>query len=299
MIAAVINTKNSAATLARCLRSVSFVDEIIVVDMKSVDKTVDIAKKNDAKVFSFRDVSYVEPARNFALQKTKAEWILVIDADEEVSPGLREFIMALVTLDASDELAADVYAVPRRNTIFGKPLSATGWWPDHQIRLFRNGFVTWNDAIHSVPLTKGRVVELPAEDDYALIHYNYESVDEFITRMNRYTTIEATGGDVGSSASLVRLFSQEFLSRLAGYSAFDDGVRGVGLSLLQALYPVVAALKKWEMSGKKEPKLLKQTVVTDLAAFASDIRYWVATIHIQESTGLMRLYWRVRRKLRV
>lgn len=170
-ISVVINTKNAAATLDRCLASVhSWADEIIVMDMKSTDDTVQIAKFFGARTFSHPDVGYVEPARNAALAKARGEWILILDADEEVTPGLAKKIASELVLDSK----IDAYFLPRQNIIFDKWVK-TGWWPDHLLRLFRAGHVVWADTLHAVPQAQGTVARLDAKENWSIRHNNYQS----------------------------------------------------------------------------------------------------------------------------
>ena len=191
-LSVVINTKdaltgNDEHKFADTLKSIAFADEIIVVDMNSSDRTVEIAKKFTDKIYTFRDVGFVEPARNFAIRKASKEWVLIIDADEILPGTLKDRILQLTQGDAT----ADVYYLPRKNLVFGTWFHSAGWWPDYQLRLFKKGAVVWSDKIHSVPKTKGNTDKLAPREDYAILHYNYQTVEQFIERLNRYTSHEA------------------------------------------------------------------------------------------------------------
>lgn len=297
-ISAVINTKNSSATLQACLESVKWVDEIVVVDMHSTDQTVEIAKKFTQKVFTYKDVGYVEPARNFAIQKAKGKWVLVIDADEEVSDTLREYIQALLGKEETEKVAA--FAIPRKNIVFGGWLSHAGWWPDYQLRLFQPGAVTWKDEIHSVPKVTGRSVQLPADEKLALIHHNYPTVEEFITRLNRYTTKEVESRSTAqiTSKAIVGGFRTELMSRLFMHKGIDGGVRGVSVSFMQAMYEVVVRLKQWESQGHPKTDHLHETLV-EVHALQQDLAYWIANWQVQHSKGVTKFYWVIRRKLKL
>lgn len=291
-----IHTKNAAATLKQALESVLFADQIIIVDMHSSDETVEIAKEYTSHIFAVEDVGYVEPARNFGLSKVKTKWVLILDADEEVSPDLSQKITELLSRDT----AADGYYIARQNIIFGKALAHTGWWPDWQLRLFKVGHVKWSTEIHSVPETKGEIKKLPAEPEYALIHHNYQSVHQFIDRLNRYTDIESTRIDHQATLSEIsdfRLFSQEFLRRLFAQGGLEDGRHGVALSLLQSMYPVIVALKQWQHAGFPEQDLMAATL-RDLVRFRQELAYWIADWHVAHTSGLTQLGWQLRRKFR-
>ncbi len=151
-LSAVINTLNEEKNLPRAIASVKgLVDEIVVVDMKSDDETVGVAKKLGAKVYEHPRANYVEPARNFALGKANGEWVLILDADEEISEFLAKKIKEIIA-----KPRADYFRLPRKNIVFGKWLKYSRWWPDYNIRLFKKGKVLWTEVIHSVPLTTGR-----------------------------------------------------------------------------------------------------------------------------------------------
>src|SRR3989344_3276878 len=134
-ISVVINTLNEEANLPRALASVkSFANEIVVVDMMSDDKTVEIAKKAGAKVYEFKRVGYVEPARNFAISKAEGDWIFILDADEELTASLSRELSKI-----AKNGSADYVRVPRKNMIFGKWVEHSRWWPDYNIRFFKKG----------------------------------------------------------------------------------------------------------------------------------------------------------------
>src|SRR5687768_401137 len=115
------------------MSSVAWASEILVCDMHSQDKTVEIAKKKGAKVIFHKKLDYVEPARNFAISKAASDWILVLDADEEVSDSLSSRLMEIA--DKMEKI--DFVRIPRKNLIFGRFMKNSMWWPDLNIRFFR------------------------------------------------------------------------------------------------------------------------------------------------------------------
>ena len=299
-LSVVINTKNAAETFKRALHSVDWADEIIVMDMASSDDTREIAKKSGAKIFTHPDVGYVEPARNAAIAKAGSEWIFVLDADEEIPPTLQEKIVYLIEGDAT----ADAYYIPRKNFVFNSWLYHAGWWPDYQLRLFKKGTVTWSNKIHSQPEIKGKADYLTATDDLAIIHYNYQTVDQYLERLVRYTTYEVTHRQkIGlKSSKIVQVFSHELMTRLFKEQGLAGGMIGVGVFFLQAMYEVVVVLKQWEAQGfvpTKADKTDENDVIDAFRQLQKDLNYWLADAQVRRSTGLPKIFWLMRKHFKM
>lgn len=301
-ISVVINTKNEEKNIKRCLDSVKgFADEMLVVDMNSEDNTVSLAKKAGATVINYKsEHGYVEPARNFAISKAKGDWILILDADEELSEKTKEILKKVIEKDQFD-----VFYLPRKNIIFGKWIEHTGWWPDYQARLFRNGYIKWSDVIHSQPVAKGRLNYLPPKEEYAITHHNYTSVEQFLEKLNRYSTISSRGDFAKvmsvpiTPAQTLSKFFEEFLSRYFAHDGINDGVHGAGLSLLQATYELSYFLKRWELGGHPNASYDKGSGIRQLRKFQKDLGFWIADYNAKNTAGLNQVYWRIRRWLKI
>lgn len=273
-ISVVINTLNEEENIQRAIASVEWADEIIVCDMHSDDKTPEIAKSMGAKVFYHKRVDFVEPARNFAILKASNDWILILDADEEIPHSLAKKIEEMV----NKPISSDFVEISRKNIIFGKWMQASMWWPDYQVRFFKKGNVTWQDTIHSKPQTKGLKLQLPAEEKWAIIHHNYQTISQFVERMNRYTTIEAEQlGKGGYKFELKDLFEKplnEFVSRFFANKGYLDGIHGLGLSFLQAFSFLLVYLKTWEMENFKKVDLDLLQIEEQKEKSIGVINYW-------------------------
>lgn len=297
-LSVVINTKNVATTLEKTLRSAQFADEIVIVDAHSTDETIEIAKQYTDRIFFMKGPNYVEPYRNLALSKAQYPWVFVLDADEQISTELRAALNEIM----HSKTPADAYYVPRKNYIFGKWILHTGWWPDYQLRFFRNGAVQWQDTIHSIPKVSGQTVRLPAEEQYALSHDNYTSVSQFLGKLNLYTTIQAQEKlqektpESFSVKELLDIFAGEFSRRAFALNGAKDGIHGIALSLLQGLSEASVYLKQWE--GKKFPQQNAEDLGAALASLRQIMAYWHADYKVRQTRGLAQLYWRIRRKLK-
>ena len=274
-ISVVINTLNEAKNLNRAIASVkNLALEVIVVDMESDDSTAVLAKKLGARVFSHKRVGYVEPARNFGISKAKNGWVLILDADEEISPSLSKKLNELADGDASD-----YYRIPRKNIIFGKWLKHTRWWPDFNIRFFRKGFVSWGDEIHSIPVTKGKGMDIKDKEEFAIIHNNYTSIGGYLERMSRYSEIQSEelmkNGYVFVWHDLIKKPMGEFLSRFFAGEGYKDGIHGLALSGLQAFSEFVLYLRVWEKQGFAEENLSKKDFSKELEKAVKEFRWWL------------------------
>jgi glycosyltransferase involved in cell wall biosynthesis len=196
-------TKNETANLPRTLASVRWASEIVVVDSGSTDTTLDIARDAGARVIE-------EPWKGFAAQKNSAiahatgDWILSLDADEEVSPELAQEIQAIL----AGEPAFSAYRIPRLNHFLGHPLRHGGYWPDPKLRLFRRGTAQFADRpVHE---TMEMIEEMIGESAAPLgrlraplIHHCYPTLTDYVEHMNRYSSIAAealvASGRCGSS----------------------------------------------------------------------------------------------------
>lgn len=307
-ISAVINTLNEEKKIGRCLASLKgFANELIVVDMMSSDSTVEIAKKYGAKVFKHKRIGYVEPARNFAISKAKYEWVIILDADEEVSEGLKNFLKQEIKTSKADfdeNQKPSFYRIPRKNIIFGKWMKHSGWWPDYNIRFFKKGSVSWNEVIHSVPMTTGRGLDLPQLQEYSIKHRHYSSVEEYITRMNKYTTIQAKelnkkGIEFKWRDVLVRPAS-EFLRRYFAESGYKDGLHGLVMSLLQVLSELTVYVKLWQKQKFRKRKITAEDTFEELNKISKDFVWWIYESKIKDSKNIFKTVWlKMKRKLKL
>jgi glycosyltransferase involved in cell wall biosynthesis len=182
-LSVIIITKNEAHDIRRCLESVRFADEVIVLDSGSTDDTVNICREYTEKVF-VTDWPGFGPQKNRALALATGDWVLSLDADEEVPPALREEICQAMT--AENAMAA--YRMPRLSSYCGHWIRHSGWWPDYITRLFRRGAARFNDnLVHESLQAEGPVGTLKTP----LLHYSFKDADEVLDKVNSYSTAGA------------------------------------------------------------------------------------------------------------
>jgi len=296
-ISVVINTLNEEKNLPHALESVkNLADEIVVVDMHSDDATQQIAKKYGAVVYEHTRTNYVEPARNFAIEKAKGDWILILDADEEIPVRLAEKIKEV----ANNSKSGDYYRIPRKNIVWGKWVKHSRWWPDYNIRLFKKGMVAWSEVIHSVPMTKGTGSNFQQEERYAIFHNHYPTIELFLERMNRYTTEEAKtlvkDGYKFKWTDIIRKPTDEFLSRYFYGEGYKDGIHGLALALLQTFSELTKYLKVWQSGKFKEINPSLEEIVGQINKSKKDLNYWQADALVKNKGGIMQI---IKRKFRL
>lgn len=273
-ISVVINTLNEEKNLPYTLRSVcDWADEIIVVDMNSDDRTVDIAKQFGAIVFNHERINFVEPARQFAIEQAKSEWVLLLDADELVPEPLS---MKFMEITSNNKI--DVVIIPRLNYVLGKPLMHTGWSPfqDKHHRLFRKNKLITSSTIHAglKPVEGANIIELNYASGMAIVHFNYLDSAHFIEKLNRYTSIEARqsleNGEKHNYFSTVFVAAKEFKNRYIKNKGYKDGWRGLYLSLLMVFYRVVTNIKLKELETIGERSQIESHYHAEAERFLAD-----------------------------
>lgn len=250
-ISAVIATKNEEKMLAECLESLRWVDEIVVIDTGSTDKTVSIAKKHNARVVEYHSGKTFSDWRNRELKEAKGEWILYMDADERIPKKLQKEIEAIV---ANEKNKYSWFAIPRSNVIFGKEFRHGGWWPDYVKRLYkRSSLKKWEGDLHEEPVVEGEMGKL----DNFMLHIKHETIFEMIQKTNQWSVIEAQlMFDAHHPPMTIPRFlsamGREFFKRMIKETAFLDGGYGIMMAMYQVFSRFVSYAKLWEMQVKSK-----------------------------------------------
>ena len=201
---------------------------------------------------------------------------MILDADEELTDKLAKKLKSIV-----NNSIADFYRLPRKNLIFSQWIRHSRWWPDYNIRFFKKGSVSWSEIIHSVPETHGKGQDLLAQEGLAIVHHHYESVSQYLTRSDRYSSIQAKAkikeGYEFSWRDLIRKPVGEFLSRLFVGEAYKDGVHGLALSLLQAYSELLVYLKVWELNKFKTSNLELSELEKEFLEAEGELDHWLVT----------------------
>ena len=255
-LSVVILTKNEEDQIADCIKSVvDWVDEVVVVDDESSDKTVEIAKSLSARVL-VKKMDIEGKHRNWAYQQAKNEWILSLDADERVTEELKEEIVTVLSKNIFDALA-----IPRKNFIGNYWIKGGGFFPSPQLKLFRKDKFRWEEVeVHPRAFLEGKCGSLVN----ALLHYTYKDWEEYLRKLNRQTTLEAwkwyklsqvnpkkAGYKMNLLHTLWRVVDR-FIRTFIIKKGYKDGFIGFMIAYFSSFYQLVSYAKYREFSKKQK-----------------------------------------------
>jgi glycosyltransferase involved in cell wall biosynthesis len=246
-ISVLLPTYNCAETVGATLESVQWVDEILVVDSYSTDSTLEICKKYGARIIQHEYINSAKQ-KNWALPQCQHQWVLEIDSDEELEPGLRDEIEQ-AAWDAPEKVHA--FRMPRKNYMLGRWLRHGGVYPDYQIRLMRRDVSRWQDReVHAHVTVSGEIQTFK----HHLIHKDIPSISKPLRNLDRYTRYEADelkkkGKSFRWHDLLIRPFGA-FVYRYLWQQGFRDGWRGLIVATYWSAYVFFTRAKLWEMTHR-------------------------------------------------
>lgn len=249
-VTAVLTTLNEEKNIARCLDSVRWVDEIVVVDSFSWDRTIELARTYTNRVYQHE---YLGSSRQVqqAVEYAASEWVLVIDADEEVTPELAAEIRSAL----ASATGVSGYEILRKPSAFGNWIEHGGWYPDYQFRLFRKSdYRAEHQEVHGGFTTNGRRGRLNG----LLLHHTYPTIYSYVEKMNDYTSLQVSNKlkvepdiEVPKSKLILSPLSH-FLRMYFSKKGYKDGFHGFVLALLDATYTFLLYAKIWEYTMRKK-----------------------------------------------
>lgn len=244
-ISVAIITLNAAPELDRCLASLSFADQVVVLDQNSADDTAEVCQRHGAELHQTPWLGF-GPTKDKAVSFCRNPWVLSVDTDEVVTPELRQAIEEL-----PDEPLAAAYTVNRLSRFLGSWIHHCGWHPEHVVRLFNQKRAAFNDKpVHESIETDGTVERLPG----LLHHHTYESMEQYIDKLNRYTTLaaeqmHADGRQVSLSTAVLRSFSAFWRMWILQGGVLDRWP-GFVLCLASSFYVLSKYTKLWRMAQR-------------------------------------------------
>lgn len=229
-LTAIVLTLNEAKHIQGCIQSLAWADRVVVFDSYSQDDTVSLAQDAGAELFQSKFENYAQQ-RNAALDTLQTDWVFFVDADERGTPALGAEIRK-VMVDRHER----GWYVPRHNYIFGKLTRGAGWFPDHQLRLFKHGCVRYERPVHELAVVDGAIGYL----QQPLTHYNYENTAHFHAKQRAYSSYDARilydKGVKPKPHNFVLQPLRQFIWRYGTLSGYKDGLHGLRLSLYMTYY---------------------------------------------------------------
>ncbi len=252
-LSVVVIAKNEEANIKDCLESVKWADEIIVVDDNSTDKTVEIARNYTDRIFQ-KKMDIEGRHRNWAYRQARNSWVLSLDADERVTPELKDEIIKAI--DKPGEFRG--FSIPRRNYIGSYWVRFGGWYPSAQLKLFKREDFRWEEAeVHPRAFLSGPIGMLKKD----IIHYSYENFKDFLNKTNNQTTLEAIKWHklslnnpkkarykMNLIHALWRILDR-FIRAFFIKKGYRDGFTGFMVSIFGGLYQLLSYAKYRELKG--------------------------------------------------
>ena len=243
-LSVIVITRNEQANITECLRSVDFADEIIVLDNASSDDTVELARRAGAQVHQTQDWPGFGPQKSRALAYATGDWVLSMDADERVTPVLREEILKVI----SSENAPDCFSIPRSSWFCGRFMMHSGWMPDYVDRLFKAGTAQFSpDLVHEKLLHTDSAQPLKN----CLLHYSHRNFSDVLTKIDRYSTASAQQALArGKRSSVWGAVGHGFWAFVRTYvfkAGFLDGEHGIALAIANAEGSYYRHIKLWQL----------------------------------------------------
>ena len=244
-VSVVMVTKDEERNIEDALRSAAGAQEIVVVDSFSADGTVEICRRYTDRIFQHEWLGYARQ-KQLAVDHAQGPWVLILDADERLTPELRDEIARAV--QGTDY---DGFFLPRRNYFLGRWIKHSGWWPDSTLRLFRKDRGGLEDReVHEKVVVRGRVGQLNAP----LEHHTYRTISDYVRKMDVYASLAAKEMRKRGRPGIFSLLARPFFTFFRMYvlrGGFLDGMHGLVLAVLYGYYTFLKYARAWEQHEKR------------------------------------------------
>lgn len=248
-LTAIIPTKNEINNIEAVIASVDFADEILVIDSFSDDGTFEKAKTLTSCVFQ-RKFDFYGAQKNYAISKAKHDWILLVDADERVTPELKTELLSLLK---NETIPHEAYHIKRINHFMGQRVKYSGWRNDSVIRFFKKEACKYDDRhVHESLKVKGTIGKL----EHKFLHYSYRNFDQYMEKMNHYATLQAKDYDKKTGLLTPYHFVIKpfwgFIKHYIIQSGFRDGIVGLTIGYIQGYVVFMRYVKLWLLRKNRE-----------------------------------------------
>jgi glycosyltransferase involved in cell wall biosynthesis len=249
MLSVTIICKNEEENIRECLESVKWVDEIILVDSYSIDRTIEIAKEYTDKIYQQEWLGFAKQ-REFALSKVSKEWVFPLDADERCSPELKDEILSVI----KSENKFKGYRIPRKSFFLNKWIKHGGWYPGYQTRLFlkEKAYVA-DRLVHEGYEINGETGFLKNN----ILHYTVNSISDYMGRVNHYSTLQAVEKSKKKKIKISDILFRPIASHIQQFilkRGFLDGIYGLMVTNFDVITNMLTYMKAWELQHKSNKK---------------------------------------------
>ncbi len=261
MISLVVITKNEEKRIQAALESASWVDEILILDNGSSDKTLEIAGSYTSKIFKFDNLDFAS-IRNKGMDLAKGDWVLYLDSDERITSELKSEIIDLVSQDQTPS----ALAISRQNIIFGEKVTYGPFWPDWVVRLLRKStFKKWVGEVHEYPEFDGQL----EYSKNSLIHLTHRDLDHVVNKSLAWSKLDAklrleSGHPKMNSLRFIRILITEIFYQGVIRKGFFNGSVGTVDAILQSFSLFMTYVRLWEMQKSKDLEQLYDEIDEEL-----------------------------------
>ena len=277
-ITVIIVVKGNPPHLSEALSSIKHFASEIIMGTIDADPLVleELGTNKKIRIVPLdSSVPYADMVKEDLKKIAHGNYILYMDPDEIFPKNALPILRKKMS-------EADYFFFPRKNIIFGKWIEHSRWWPDYQLKFFKKNSVVWPKQIHPIPITQGVKFTFSPEEEFAILHYNYESLDEYFEKAFRYAKSEAKQlvkeNKTLSLGTTSKKALSEFISRFFAFEGYRDGIHGLILSILQMFYYFLIYIYYWE--EKKYPKIDREEMLTETRKFyitgMKETDHWLA-----------------------
>jgi glycosyltransferase involved in cell wall biosynthesis len=245
-VSVVMVTYNEENNVENAMKSVKDFEDVVIVDSFSEDRTVELCRKYTKRIYQHEWRGFAQQ-KQIAVDYAEKKWILILDADERVTPGLQSEIAEKINSESTSG-----FYLPRKNYFLGRWIRHSGWWPDYTLRLFKKDRAyVQKRKVHEKVIVDGTTSYL----NEPLEHYTYKSISEYIKKMEMYSSLSAEDLDakrhgltlLSMLVNPIFVFNKMFFLR----QGFRDGVHGFILAVLYSFYTFLKYAKVWEKNSKR------------------------------------------------
>lgn len=290
-VSAIIVITGNPPMAKKAIESIDDIVSEIIIGKLHIDPELEkeLKKNNKIKIIDVPDnTPYADLIKEDLKKKAIGEYILYLDPDEIFPDKAKNIII-------SEKDKYDFFYFPRKNIIFDKWIRHSRWWPDNQLRFFKRDNVTWPQTVHPIPVVKGNGYTFEENEKYAITHYNYKDLDQYLEKARRYAKSEASQAiDQNKIITLNETITKaisEFISRFFAGHGYKDGMHGFVLAILQMMYYFFVYFYYWELKKYQSDENTNTALATQrfFVISAKETNYWLIKLKLTDTVTRIKL----------